>query len=121
MIGGATVKDDGSVRFDLQKQAIGCYEATLFTPDAVKINGQVTILPSPTIKKATRTGNTVTLEGSELLALNDADCSLAQVSIKVLDDKGVESTTKATNVSTVDQNGAQATFAFAIPAGNATL
>ena len=114
---GATVNSTGSATFDLRHQAMGCYDATLFTPDAVSMKKQVIIAPAPSIIRATRTGNSVKLEGADLLALAD-DCTLVQVTIAILDDNGVALNETATNISAVDAQGAAVSFDFAFPDGN---
>ena len=114
---GATVSRLGGATFNLKHQAMGCYDATLFTPDAVPMKKPVIIAPSPSINKATRTGNSVKIEGADLFALGD-DCTLEQVAIAILDEKGLALNATATNVSAVDAQGATVTFDFAFPDGN---
>ena len=114
LFSGLAVNGDSRVTFDLKPLAIGCYDAILLTPDVLPLNGQVKIAPSPTIVKATRTDNSVKLEGNELVALAE-DCTLEQVKIAVLDDKGAASATNPANVSVVDPKGATVTFEFAFP------
>jgi len=109
--------DGKSVVIDLRKERLqaGCYAGALTASGIAYPVPAFSISPPASMTKATRAGNSVTLEGRDLVGVDSGSCKLP-ITFKVVEVKNGSMAQGVTNLK-LEANGAKASFDFQFPTG----